>query len=134
MLPTKLLQQGSQSLAKENLPKIISFDNVAFAYPDSNTNVFSSVSFTVPVGSRVGIVGSSGSGKSTIVDLILGLLKPSSGSISFVDEVLSQHSTEPYEAPNSSSSRPSISVVPQDVFLTDGTVVENIAFGVNTIK
>lgn len=128
--PQNYLQQGSQSLAKVNLPKNISFDNVAFAYPDSNTNVFSSVSFTIPVGSRVGIVGSSGSGKSTIVDLILGLLKPSSGSILFVDELISEHSTEPYELPNSSSSRPSISVVPQDVFLTDGTVVENIAFGV----
>ena len=80
-------------------------------------------SFSVKKGEIVGIIGETGSGKSTCVDLLMGLLSPSSGTI-LIDGVVLNASSE-VEWQNS------LSHVPQQIFLSDSTVLENIAFGVN---
>jgi ABC-type multidrug transport system fused ATPase/permease subunit len=98
------------------------FQNVVFRYPGSNLAALDDVSFAIPKGSFVGIVGPSGAGKTTIVDMMLGLFEAADGCIKVDDTVLSGPST--IEA-----WRRSVGYVPQDVFLLDSSVRENIVFG-----
>jgi ABC-type multidrug transport system fused ATPase/permease subunit len=102
--------------------KNITLKNLTFKYLDSNSNsnLFNNVNFIIEKGSCIGIVGASGHGKSTLVNLILGLLKPTSGSI-LVDnkDIFS----------NLLGWQRNIGYVPQDIFLLDDTVKNNIIFG-----
>ncbi|MEB4615417.1 ABC transporter ATP-binding protein [Leucobacter sp. M11] len=99
-------------------PKLLEFTEVAFTYPGGDSPAVHGLNLRVPMGSTVGLVGSSGAGKSTVVDLILGLLVPSSGKIEVdgepIEEVLADW-------------RSRVGYVPQDVALFDGTVAQNIA-------
>ena len=104
-----------------SLDQQLSLNDVSFFYPSSTTPVLRNVSFRVPSGSSVALVGGSGAGKSTIVDLILGMQTPSSGSIEVDGTDISK---------NLSGWRAGIGLVPQEVWFTDGTLGENIAFGV----
>ena len=81
--------------------------------------VINNVSFSIPVGSRVGIVGSSGCGKSTLVDLLMGLLSPSSGEIIDNKIISSSECTSPLIG----EWRAMISHVPQSVFLFDSSIL-----------
>jgi ATP-binding cassette subfamily B protein/subfamily B ATP-binding cassette protein MsbA len=94
--------------------------DVSFRYPETDTNVLNNVSFSVPVGSTVALVGSSGAGKSTTVDLLLGLYEPTQGEILVDGNKLS--------AINLIDWRKHIGVVDQDVFLLNTSVAENIRF------
>ena len=102
----------------------ISFKNVSYSY-DSNVEVLNNINFDLLKGQKIGFVGETGSGKSTIIDLIMGLLAPKKGSI-FVDgEVLD------FENPQLIANwRSIISHVPQQIFLTDTNYAENIALGI----
>lgn len=97
------------------------FDKVHFGYTGSERMVLNGVSFSVRKGEHVAFVGPSGSGKSTIVDLILGLLEPTQGSI-LVDEV-------PLTSETVKHWRKNVGYVPQEPFLLDGSIAENVAFG-----
>ena len=104
-------------------PKIrgdIEFRNVTFSYPGQQTPALSNVSFRLAAGERVGLIGRIGSGKSTVEKLVLGLYKPSSGSI-LVDGV-DINQIDPAVL------RRNIGYVAQDVVLFYGTVKENILF------
>ena len=105
----------------------ISFKDVSFRYSDSGPMLLDSLSFTVKKGMRVAFVGATGSGKSTTLDLLMGLLHPLSGEIRVDDQVLDAHEMRAWQR--------NISHVPQTIFLTDATFAENIALGVtaNTI-
>jgi ATP-binding cassette subfamily C protein len=94
--------------------------NLAFAYA-SDVPVLTGLSFCIPANSSFAIVGRTGSGKSTLVDVLLGLHPPSSGTI-HVDGV-------EISARNVASWRAQIGYVPQEIFLLDDTVLANIAFG-----
>ena len=100
----------------------ITLSEMSYTYPGAKHPTLENVSTDVLKGSKIGIVGETGSGKSTLVDLIMGLLLPSSGSIN-VDEVKIEKST------NLGSWRNLVCHVPQDIFLNDDTVSANIAFG-----
>ncbi|MCX5576718.1 ABC transporter ATP-binding protein [Kaistia terrae] len=95
---------------------------VGFRYPSAGRPALENVSLTIPKGARVGIVGKTGSGKSTLMDLVLGLLSPSQGRI-LVDGVQ-------IIDPNRIAWQAQIAHVPQAIYLADATVAENIAFGV----
>jgi ABC-type multidrug transport system fused ATPase/permease subunit len=100
----------------------IVLENVGFRYPSADRPALENVSLTIPKGSRVGIIGKTGSGKSTLMDLVLGLLSPSQGSI-LVDGVeLTDTNRTAWQA--------QIAHVPQAIYLADATIAENIAFGV----
>ncbi len=103
----------------ETITGTIEFDNVAFAY-EENKEVLHSISFIAPAGSVTALVGSSGSGKSTIASLAATFLTPSSGTVTLDGKDLSKV--------NLSSYRKHLGVVLQDDFLYEGTIRENILF------
>jgi ATP-binding cassette subfamily B multidrug efflux pump len=99
----------------------IEFKNVTFTYPDTGITALKNVSFTINPGETVAILGNTGSGKSTILELLGRLYDVTSGSIS-IDDV-------PIENINLISLRKSIGYVPQDSFLFSDTIKNNIRFG-----
>ena len=105
--------------------KKFSFENVSFAYESSDI-VLKDVSFDVPKGSIIGFIGKSGAGKTTIFDLVLRLLKPSSGIIKIDDTDI--------QSIDVSLWRSQISYVPQDAFLLNDTIYNNILFYNQNIK
>ena len=102
--------------------KNITLDCLSFTYPMSQKPALINLDLEIPVYSSIGLVGSTGAGKTTLVDVILGLLLPNYGSIK-VDEV-------PVTNKNIRAWQQSLGYVPQDIFLTDSSVSENIALGV----
>lgn len=99
----------------------VSIDHVSFSYSDG-TQVLDDVTLKLPKNSSTAIVGKTGTGKSTLADLLLGLQKPDSGRIC-IDGV-------PVGDNNIHSWRAAIGYVPQEVFLVDGTITANIALGI----
>ena len=104
----------------------IRFEKVSFAYGSGGPQVLDQLSFEIKKGERVGLIGSTGCGKSTTVDLLMGLLEPSSGQIT-VDKS-SIHSQQQPE--RLLAWRAAIAHVPQMIYLADRSIAENIAFGV----
>lgn len=103
--------------------KGINLRKINYRYPNSSKLTLKDLSLSIPAKSMVGIVGSTGSGKTTTVDVILGLLTPENGVLE-VDgmEINSQ---------NIKSWQRNIGYVPQNIYLSDNTIEENIAFGLN---
>lgn len=106
----------------EEFSKNILFENVSFRYDLASKLAIRDINFEIKKGDRVGVIGVSGGGKSTFIDIVLGLLTPTSGLIKVDDRVLS--------GANKSAWRQQIAHVPQTIFLADASVAENIAFGV----
>lgn len=100
----------------------VKFENVYFKYESGQSWVLDGVSFSIKKGSRVAFVGATGCGKSTTMDLFMGLLDPNEGEIVVDGCNLNLH--------NSRSWQKSIAHVPQSIFLADASLAENIAFGV----
>jgi ABC-type bacteriocin/lantibiotic exporter with double-glycine peptidase domain len=95
--------------------------DVNFNYSGSSRNVLTDINLTIGLNTSIGIIGPTGSGKTTIVDLILGLLTPVSGELVIDDVVVS--------STNLSSWQKNIGYVPQSIYLSDDTILANIAFG-----
>lgn len=100
-------------------PEII-IKNLNFAYPNSPENTISNVSIDIPKGSSVAFVGPSGAGKTTLIDLLLGLLEPKFGSVSISN-------LEPISAIKKWPG--AISYVPQDVMIVNGSIRDNVTLG-----
>jgi len=99
----------------------LTINQVSFAYPLAEIQALRGVSLSIPRGALVGIIGTSGGGKSTLVDIILGLLSPISGTVE-VDGIDIQTNLRGWQD--------QIGYVPQSIYLTDDTLRRNIAFGV----
>jgi ABC-type multidrug transport system fused ATPase/permease subunit len=104
------------------LKKSISLQNINFNYLNSKDKLIDDITMTIPAFSKVGIVGVSGSGKTTIVDLILGLLDPEQGTLKVDGNVITPDNKKFWQK--------SIGYVPQQIYLLDASIKENIAFGV----
>ena len=104
----------------------IRFENVCFRYSDTTPWVLDGLDLQIKKGSRIGFVGSTGSGKSTTLDLLMGLLSPSSGRL-LVDG-------QPVTGTHLRAWQGTIAHVPQSIFLADTSLAENIAFGVPKAK
>jgi ATP-binding cassette, subfamily B, multidrug efflux pump len=102
-------------------PGDVSFKNVTYVYPDSGIKALENVSFHLPKGKTLAVIGKTGSGKSTLVSLLARLVDPATGSISIGDKDIRSFSL--------SEVRKAIGYVPQEVFLFSDTIAANIAFG-----
>ena len=100
----------------------IRFQDVEFAYNNSNRRTLTNINFEIRNGESVGFIGESGAGKSTLVDLIIGLLEPTSGEI-YIDEAQVNLACRNW--------MDQIGYVPQNIYLTDDTIRNNIAFGID---
>ncbi len=119
-MPEEVESEGASMLAPE---REIRLEGIRFAYPATPEKfVLDNFNLSIPARSSVGIVGRSGAGKSTVMDLLLGLLSPQAGVLS-VDGV-------PLTSANMASWQRAIGYVPQNIYLADATMAENIAFGV----
>lgn len=113
--------QRAETLGHEPIigsPRELVLEDVAFEYPGAGEPALRGVSGVIPLGSTLGVVGSSGAGKSTLIDVLLGLLTPTSGDIRLGDQSLRDVMQ---------AWRGRVGYVPQDVALFDGTVAQNVA-------
>jgi ABC-type multidrug transport system fused ATPase/permease subunit len=118
-LQAELMQPDSAPLPFRNA---IRFKALRFRYTDSGPWVLNGLNLTISKGERVGFVGSTGSGKSTTLDLMMGLLMPTDGELLVDGQPISGNRLRAWQG--------NIAHVPQSVYLADSTLAENIAFGV----
>lgn len=102
--------------------KLIELDCVSFRYGDDLPFVLQNISLNIEKGQKIGFIGKTGSGKSTLIDLIMGLLIPSVGKLKVDDIVISNLNAREWQK--------NIAHVPQTIYLSDSTIAENIAFGI----
>ncbi len=112
-------EQKDQSLTLDDR---LVLDGVHFTYPGAEEAAIRDLSFTIPARTTVGFVGKTGSGKTTTVDIILGLLRPQEGTISVDGVPLRDDTLHRWQR--------NIGYVPQSIYLSDDTIARNIAFGV----
>ena len=97
----------------------LKFIDVSFSYNELNDQIFNNFNFSIQKGDVIGICGASGAGKTTFINLLLGLIKPTKGSIEFNDMNINDNVPNWYSL---------ISYVPQNIFLYDDTILKNITF------
>ena len=112
---------ASQS-AQVELKHVIGLENIFYTYPQAGSPALKSINIDIPVHATVGFVGTTGSGKTTLADVILGLLEPQCGKL-LIDGVVVNRE-------NLSAWQKKIGYVPQVIYLSDDTVAANIAFGI----
>jgi ABC-type multidrug transport system fused ATPase/permease subunit len=124
------LESDNEKYAAENarekecdltLNNEVRLSDITYRYPNSNKHVLSDAEMVIPAGKSVGIVGTSGAGKTTAVDIMLGLLRPEKGQV-LTDGVDVMKSYDEWLS--------HIGYIPQSIFMLDGTIKENVAFAV----
>ena len=110
----------------KNITGNITFDHVTFQYPDAEAPVLKDLSLQIKAGETVAFVGSSGAGKTTILNMVIGFIKANSGRILIDDMDLNSLNLQSY--------RSHIAVVPQQSILFSGTIRENITYGMDNIS
>ena len=125
----KILDEKNENKINENefealiFEKSIKLENLSFRYSADLSNILNKFSFEIKKGDKIAIKGPTGSGKSTLVNIISGLLKPSEGKI-FIDDKL-------IDISNIMNWQKNLAIVPQTVFLNDATILENIAIALD---
>lgn len=123
-----LLKQPLPGFASQLKPKPLPFKkeikliNVNFRYNQKSSWVFKKLNLTISKGTRVGFIGKTGTGKSTLLDIVMGLLPLTEGNLVIDNQEISMENYRDWQA--------NISHVPQNIYLSDSTIMENIAFGV----
>ncbi len=109
--------------AKEKLPvtKEVRLADITYHYPNSDKLIFNHASVSFPIGKSIGIVGTSGAGKTTIIDILLGLLKLQGGKVLADDVDIQTHYREWLA---------NVGYIPQMIFLLDADIRKNVAFGI----
>jgi ABC-type multidrug transport system fused ATPase/permease subunit len=117
-----IFKDQDQDILKFN--KSITLSNIYYSYPNSSRTALQNINLTIPIKSKVGIVGPTGSGKTTTIDIILGLLEPQKGTLKVDGKVITNKNVISWQR--------IIGYVPQQIYLTDDTIAANIAFGVDS--
>jgi len=124
----KLLEQPLPDYADQPLPAPIPFkkeirlQNLSFRYTKESPWVLENINLNLPKGERIGFIGVTGSGKSTLIDIIMGLLLPTDGKLFIDKQTITDINRRAWQA--------RISHVPQHIYLSDSSIKENIAFGI----
>ena len=103
--------------------KKINLKNIHYNYPNASRASLKNINLNIPANSTIGFIGATGSGKTTIIDIILGLLNPKSGTLEVDGQIITKQNSRAWQR--------SIGYVPQEIFLADDTLAANIAFGVD---
>ena len=122
---TDVTMKSPKNISNEepiHLKQRLELQNVFYRYPSGTAPALKGITMSIPAGSMVGFVGRTGSGKTTAVDAILGLLEPTAGELLVDGTTITSAKKRAW--------RRSIGYVPQHIFLTDDTVAANIAFGI----
>ena len=121
-------KEENENLLSEKiiLDSSIKLDNIYFSYNNDENYILKNISLEIKKGSKVGIKGTTGSGKSTLSNIIVGLLDPTKGKL-IVDDIL-------INSQNKSAWQKNIAIVPQNIFLNDVSIAENIAIGIEKDK
>lgn len=106
-----------------NLTRTLELRDLQFRYPGADLSSLDGLTMTIPAHSTIGIVGGTGAGKTTLIDVILGLLRPDQGEILVDGQKVTEDRLRAWQR--------SLGYVPQAIFLSDASVSENIAFGIN---
>ena len=120
LIQNKDKEKTETSIETSNFQKEINIKNISFKYRDNSEFIFKNLNFKIKKGYNFAIIGSTGSGKSTLIDLIMGFLYPSEGSIYIDSKELNFSNLQKYQN--------LISHVPQEIFLFDNTIAQNISF------
>jgi ABC-type multidrug transport system fused ATPase/permease subunit len=107
-----------------SLNKKIILNNIHYNYPNASRTVLKDINITISAKSIIGLVGATGSGKTTLIDIILGLLEPQKGTLEVDGKVITTQNVRSWQR--------SIGYVPQHIYLSDDTVAANIGFGIDT--
>lgn len=110
-------------VAKEKLPvtRAVNLEDITYHYPNSDKLIFDHASVSFPIGKSIGVVGASGAGKTTIIDILLGLLKLETGKVMADEADIQEHYREWLA---------NVGYIPQMIFLLDADIRKNVAFGV----
>lgn len=103
--------------------KKICLKNISYSYPNTKRTSLHNINLNIPKNNKVGLVGKTGSGKTTIIDILLGLLDPQKGSLEVDDQIIDKNNIRAWQK--------CIGYVPQNIYLSDDTIAANIAFGVD---
>ena len=114
---------SKNKVEKLSFSRNIKLRNINYDYPNSNRTALKELTLTIPISSTVGLVGATGSGKTTTVDIILGLLEAQQGTLEVDEKVIDKENRRAWQN--------SIGYVPQNIYLADETIASNISFGVN---
>jgi ABC-type multidrug transport system fused ATPase/permease subunit len=105
------------------LTQDMALSGISFSYEQAGRQALNNLDLHIPAGSKVGIVGGTGAGKTTLIDIILGLLPVQTGTMKIDGTIIDEDNRRAWQN--------TIGYVPQDIFLTDDTIARNIAFGVS---
>jgi ABC-type multidrug transport system fused ATPase/permease subunit len=105
-----------------SINKTINLKNIYYNYPNASREALKNISLSISVNTTVGLIGATGSGKTTTVDIILGLLEAQKGTLEIDEKIITKQNSRDWQR--------SIGYVPQYIYLSDDTLSANIAFGV----
>jgi ABC-type multidrug transport system fused ATPase/permease subunit len=116
-----LARSRREAIPPKPLTRRLELSGIRYAYPGTERSALRGLDMTIEANTTIGIVGGTGAGKTTLVDIMLGLLDPAEGEMRVDGDVVNAESRRSWQK--------TLGYVPQTIFLSDGTVAENIAFG-----
>jgi ABC-type multidrug transport system fused ATPase/permease subunit len=124
-LSKETISSDKKKIKPLEFSKSIALKNISFSYNSKTSLILEDINLNILAGSRIGIIGKSGSGKSTLADLILGIVNPIKGEILVDGKSIINKKQSWYSK---------VANVPQNIFITEQSIAENIAFGVEKNK